>query len=155
MGASFSSTTYSPDNLIAGEFPLLSKVVTLLSGQNLARGAVLGKITKAGASSAAKGGGNTGNGTCTVDGTTPVKAGAKTGVYKVRCVEVATNNGIFEVRDPDGFVIGGQIIMAAGAGAFDDDIKFALADGSSDFVVGDGFDITVAAGSGRTRCRGS
>ena len=43
----------------------------------------------------------------------------------------------------------GEVVMAGGAGAFDDDIKFAVADGGTDFIVGDGFDITVAAGSGK------
>ena len=46
--ASFSSSTYSPDKLIAGELPPKSRKITLLAGQNLARGAVLGKITASG-----------------------------------------------------------------------------------------------------------
>lgn len=149
MPASFASSTPTPwDGLLVGEVEPLSRKITLLSGQNLSRGAVLGKITVAGATSAAKSGGNTGNGTLTMDGTTPVKAGAKVGVYKVRFTIAATNNGTFIVTDPDGMQIG-TIVMAAGAGAFDDDLKFAIADGSTDFVVGDGFDITVAAGSGK------
>lgn len=123
------------------------EVVTVLSGTAAFDiGMVLGKITRGAATSAAKSGGNTGNGTLTVDGTTPVKAGAKSGVYTVRFIAAATNNGTFRVTDPDGFVIG-DVVMAAGAGAFDNDIKFAVADGASDFIVGDGFDITVAAGS--------
>lgn len=119
---------------------------TILSGSGvLALGMVLGKITKAGASSAAKSGGNTGNGTLTLDGTTPVRSGAKAGVYTVRLITAAANAGTFRVTDPDGFVLGD-----VGVGAtFDNDIKFATADGSSDFIVGDGFDITVAAGSGK------
>lgn len=44
--ASFSSAAFSEDKLIAGNAHLLvGKKVTLVSGQNLARGAVLGKIT--------------------------------------------------------------------------------------------------------------
>lgn len=42
------SETYTPDKLIAGDYPLVSDVVTILSGQNLARGACLGKITASG-----------------------------------------------------------------------------------------------------------
>lgn len=125
------------------------EVVTILSGTAAFEiGMVLGKITRGAATSAAKSGGNTGNGTLTVDGTTPVKAGAKTGVYTVRFTAAATNNGTFRVTDPDGFVLG-DVVMAGGAGAFDNDIKFAVADGATDFIVGDGFDITVAAGSGK------
>jgi len=48
MPASFSSSTFSPDNLIAGEYPVNSRKITLISGQNLVRGAVLGKITASG-----------------------------------------------------------------------------------------------------------
>ena len=49
MSASFSSATYSEDKLIAGNANLLvAKKVTLISGQNLVRGSVLGKITTGG-----------------------------------------------------------------------------------------------------------
>jgi hypothetical protein len=40
--------TYSPDNLIAGDFPVITEGVTIKAGQNLSRGAVLGKITSTG-----------------------------------------------------------------------------------------------------------
>jgi len=46
--ASFSSASYQPDRLIAGELPLVSRSITLISGQDLSRGAVLGKITASG-----------------------------------------------------------------------------------------------------------
>lgn len=147
MSASFSSTSFSPDALLVGG-EILSRSITLLTGQNLTRGTVLGKVSVGAAVSAAKAGGNTGNGTLTMDATTPVKNGAKVGVYTVRFTVAAANNGTFIVEDPDGNQIG-AIVMAAGAGAFDDDLKFAIADGATDFVVGDGFDITVAAGSGK------
>lgn len=50
MKASFSTDgTYQPDALIAGNAALLvGRKVTLLAGQNLARGAVLGKVTASG-----------------------------------------------------------------------------------------------------------
>lgn len=40
--------TYVPDALIAGDFPIRTRLVTLVSGQNVARGAVLGIITTGG-----------------------------------------------------------------------------------------------------------
>ena len=40
------STT--PDNLIAGDYPRTERVVTIASGGNLTKGAVLGKITTSG-----------------------------------------------------------------------------------------------------------
>ena len=114
---------------------------TLKSGQNLVHGAVLGKVTALSSSSAAKSGGNTGNGTLTLDGTTPLLVSHQAGVYTVRCITAATNGGTFEVYDPTGDSLG---IVAVGA-TFANQIKFAIADGSSDFIVGDGFDITVTA----------
>jgi hypothetical protein len=47
--ATFTSTAYTPDQLIAGNAALLyHEPVTLLAGQNLLRGALLGKITASG-----------------------------------------------------------------------------------------------------------
>lgn len=93
------------------------------------------------ATPAAKAGGNTGNGALTMDATAPIGRGVKPGIYVVRCIVAATNGGTFRIEDPDGTVLGD---VAVGA-TFDDDLKFVIADGSTDFIVGDGFDITVAA----------
>jgi len=38
-------TVHTPDNLLAGDFPIRTETVTIKSGQNLPRGAVLGEIT--------------------------------------------------------------------------------------------------------------
>jgi len=46
--ASFQSQDFPFDKLFAGHLPPLSKGITLLAGQNLTRGAVLGKITASG-----------------------------------------------------------------------------------------------------------
>jgi len=120
--------------------------ITIKSGAGVVLpGTVLGKVAVAGATSAAKAGGNTGNGTLTLDVTTPVLAGAKAGIYTVRCIAADTDAATFLVEDPDGNAIG-QVELGA---TFSDDIKFVVADGGTDFVVGDGFDITIAAGSGK------
>lgn len=99
------------------------------------------------AASAAKAGGNTGNGTLTLDAVTPVLAGAKEGVYTVRLTAAAANGGTWTVEDPDGNVIGEVNVGQT----FSDDVKFTTADGGVDFIVGDGFDITVSAQEGRGR----
>lgn len=111
----------------------------------LEAGAVLAQNVLGAATVAAKAGGNTGNGTLTMDATTPLLAGAKVGVYTVRCIAAASNSGTFRVEDPDGFMLGDVVVGAT----FADDIKFVIADGAADFIVGDGFDIEVAAGNGR------
>jgi len=117
--------------------------VTLVSGQNLSAGAVLGQITSAVTASAAAYGTNTGDGAM---GAITVSAGAKAGAYKLTIIEPATDAGAFEVEDPDGVLIGtGNVAAAFSAGG----LAFTLADGAADFVAGDGFTITVAAGSGK------
>jgi hypothetical protein len=103
-------------------------------------GTVLGKKTGGTAVAAAKAG-NTGNGTFTLDATTPVVGNAQPGVYVVRCTTAAANGGTFRVFDPTGDVIGD---VAVGA-TFNDQLKFMIADGATDFVVGDEFDVTVSA----------
>lgn len=116
-------------------------VILAASQGDLVAGTVLGKITKAGTASAAAFAGNTGTGTM---GTITVGAGAKPGVYKLVIIEPATDAGKFTVEDPDGIIIGtGAVASAFSAGG----LAFTLADGT-DFVAGDGFNITVAAGAG-------
>jgi len=106
-------------------------------------GAVLGKITTGAATSAAKTGGNTGNGTM---GAVTVGAAGQVGVYTLRITAAAANAGSFNVIDPQGDIVGqGTVAVAFSGGG----LSFTLADGSTDFIVGDGFDITVAAGSGK------
>lgn len=143
MKASFDSSTLTPDRLVAGNAHLLvARSITLLSGENRTRGAVLGKQSIGAASTAFAG---TGNGAITMDATTPIRPGAKAGAYTATCITAAANGGTFRVEDPDGFVLGD---VAVGA-TFDDDIKFVIADGATDFVVGDKFTITLAAGGGK------
>ncbi|HXC40810.1 MAG TPA: head decoration protein, partial [Burkholderiales bacterium] len=112
---------------------------TLISGQNLGAGTVLGKITLGTATAAAKAGGNSGNGTITMDGSTPVLAFADVGVYTVRCITAAANGGVFEVKNPTGRSLGTVTISggAGGTGSFADQVKFVLTDGTGDFAVGD------------------
>lgn len=85
--------------------------------------------------------GNTGNGVFTIDATTPVLPNARAGVYVVRCTAAAANSGTFRVFDPEGNVLGDVVVAAT----FSDQIKFVIADGATDFVVGDEFDVDVSA----------
>jgi len=144
MSELINTQSQNGSDLFAGDFPRVVKPVTIAAGQDLAAGTVLGKITKGAATSVAKTGGNTGTGSLTLDSTTPIIANAQAGGYTAKCITAATNGGIFRVTDPKGNVLGD---VAVGS-TFSDQIKFALADGETDFVVGDGFDITIAAGSG-------
>jgi len=118
--------------------------VTVLAGQDLVMGSVIGKIKIGSVPTTGTAGTNTGNGTCV-----SVTGGAKTkvGVYNLRCVGVAANGGIFSVRDPDG-----ESLPDAVMGAYTNPaINFTLTDGATDFALGDSFTITVPAGSGKVR----
>lgn len=115
--------------------------ITIAQNQTLVVGQVLGKtaVVAGVTSSVAADAGNSGNGVFTIDGTTPVAAGAKDGIYRVINALVAANSGEFEVFDPDGINIGR---VAVGA-TFNNQIKFVIADGSNDFAIGDAFSVTV------------
>ncbi len=109
---------------------------------------VLGAVPIGAVSSAVKAAGaNTGNGTLVMDASNPSLANYQPGLYQVRCIAAAANAATFRVTDPKGDVLGDINYNGAGASAaFADQIKFAVTDGSTDFVVGDGYDITVLPG---------
>lgn len=153
-----SEQTFTRDNLLAGDAALITGHGTLLSGENRARGTVLGKITLGAASSAAKTGGNTGNGTLTLDGTTPILAKAKAGVYKFRITraivvdaDIDTQAAQGTLTDPDGFVVWMGDVPTTPGVTVQSHLKFVVLDGVTPFIVGDGFDVTIAAGSGKLK----
>jgi hypothetical protein len=123
-------------------------VVTILAGSGseraLTTGMVLGRVTKGAAVGAAVAG-ITGNGTITA--APAVGQAAKPGVYRVVCIEPATNGGKFSVEDPNGILVG---IATVGV-EFATQLTFTIADGAADFAAGDAFTITVAAGSGKVK----
>ncbi|MBN3852003.1 head decoration protein [Paraburkholderia sp. Ac-20340] len=119
------------------------EMVTLAGAVVVLAGQVLG-YKAGGVVSAAAADGNTGNGAITPDATTPTLTGAQLGVYTAVCTAAAANGGTFQVTDPAHNVLG---TVAVGA-AFSNQIKFVIADGATDFVVGDTFDIEVIAITG-------
>lgn len=118
------------------------EAVTVKSGSNLSACAVLATIVSGTSASAAKSGGNTGNGTCVVDATTPLLLGAKFGVYKARFLTTTS----IRLEDPDGFVLGDTTIggSTGNSATIAEQIKAAITQGSTPFAAGDGFDITVS-----------
>lgn len=80
----------------------------------------------------------TGNGAL---GAVTVADYVNTGVYYIRIVKAASNAGDFVLVDPAGDVIGHGTVGVAFAQA---GFSFTLADGATDFVVGDSFKLTVA-----------
>ncbi|MCC7271413.1 MAG: head decoration protein [Alphaproteobacteria bacterium] len=121
------------------------RVVLLSSGaaRTIASGTVLGRVATATPATGAAAGGNTGNG---VLGAVTVGAGAAPGIHRLTVTAAAANGGAFMVRDPAGKVVGIGAVGVAFAGG---GLAFTLADGATDFAVGDAFTITVAPGSGK------
>lgn len=65
------------------------------------------------------------------------------GRYIVKCVEAVTDGGIFDVYGPGGLYIGKATV---GTAFMSDIIAFSIADGATDFIVGDYFTLDVADG---------
>lgn len=115
---------------------------TLISGQSLLAGKVVGRVYSGGTAAAAAQAGNTGNG---VMGAVTV-TNAPPGNYQVVITAPGANVGEFEVRAPGGAVIGqGTVASAYSAGG----LAFTLADGATDFAAGDTFNIVVTGGAGK------
>lgn len=129
------------------EVNFVRDVVTVPSGTAACSvGQVLGMQKIGPASSAAKTGGNTGAGTLTMDATTPELANVKVGVYTVSVLAVGT----VTVTDPNGAIVGEFTYGAGATVTFANELKFAFTDdGTTHFVAGDGFVVTVAAGPGK------
>jgi len=100
-------------------------------------GTVLGKTLVSGSAAAVAGASNTGNGTM---GSITVSSHAKIGQYVLRITVASSNAGAFEMLNANGSVVGTGNVASAFVGA---GLAFTLADGSTDFIVGDTFVITV------------
>ena len=135
------SETYVPGNLVVPDFPLLTKQVTILAGQNLDVGSLIGEISKVCPTTGTADGGNSGNGTCT-----SVTAGTKAelGTYTLRCIDADTDAATFAVYTPSGVRL---YDAATGVAYSSPHINFTVSDGSADFVVGDSFTIAITSPS--------
>ena len=142
--------TIKTEGIHSGEF-LLSEangsrsrevvVITAGSGR-LAAGTLIAQLTAANALTPTAKAGNTGNGTV---GAVTVTSAAASGTYSLTITEAAANGGTFELTDPAGQFVGeGQVGQPFTGGG----ITFTLSDGSTDFVVGDGFTLAVKASLG-------
>jgi len=143
MIASSESVVNTEDNLIANDTPQIATGVgTLITGQNLVRGAVLGKITRTLGATTANGS-NTGNGTVTG---AAMGENALNGTYTLTCTAIAANGGTFSVTAPDGDALPDASVGSAYA---NEQINFTINDGATDFALGDSFTIAIDAGSNK------
>jgi hypothetical protein len=125
-----------------GEMYTVRRDVQLATGQKLVRGSVLGQITLGTATAAVKTGGNTGGQTI---GGVSAKSKTSVGVYQVRCV-TAGAAAVFSVVGPDGSRLADAQLGTAYANQY---LGFTITASGAAPVVGDGFDITIPAGSGQ------
>jgi hypothetical protein len=68
----------------------------------------------------------------------------KDGLYSVKCITAVAHGGVFEVRDPDGNLLGTATIPAGAGNSVDfnhPQIRFTITDGTTDFIVNDEFSI--------------
>lgn len=112
----------------------------LNSGQNLFTGTVLGRLLVAGAAVATAG--NTGNGAVTVAAT--IGKSTIVGDYTLVCVAAAGNAGTFNLYDPMGNHV--RQITVGGGATSSPHLTITIADGATDFVVGDSFTVPVTPG---------
>lgn len=117
--------------------------ITVLSGQNLKAGAVIGRVDRAIGRCSVPAVVGTGNGTMSkVFGGPEVLRGN----YVVKCTAAVANGGTFSVTNPNGKALP-ALTLTAGSGnttAYTSrEINFSITDGSTDFVVNDSFTIVV------------
>jgi hypothetical protein len=111
--------------------------VTVLSGQNLKAGAVVGRVSKGVGRMTVPTVVGTGNGTVST-----VFGGPETlvGNYVVTCITAAANGGTFSVVNPAGKALPNAVV---GTPYRSREINFTINDGSTDFIVGDAFTFAV------------
>lgn len=118
---------------------------TLNSGQNLVGGTVLGQLLTPGAATFV---GTVGTrGAVTVAAT--IGPQTQVGTYKLICTAASANAGTFQLRAPDGSLVAfdtATVITVAGGAFTSDHLGITIADGATDFSVGDTYTIAVTAG---------
>lgn len=138
------------EGVYTGEF-LLSEAngsrsreeVVISAGSGILKaGTLIALITAANALTPVAKAGNVGNGTIA---SVTVTSAAASGAYNLAIIEAAANAGKFELVGPNGALVGEGTVGQAFTGA---GLTFTLGDGATDFVVGDGFTLTVLANLG-------
>ncbi|VAW81816.1 hypothetical protein MNBD_GAMMA13-1159 [hydrothermal vent metagenome] len=112
------------------------EAITVLLGEKLVAGAVVGAVNT-GTAAAVADSGNTGDGTM---GAITVSGSAQAGDYRLTFLDPAVDAGAFVVEDAAGISYGTGDVAAPFSGG---GLSFTLADGAVDFVAGDAFTITV------------
>jgi len=138
--------------MIGDNYPFEDSLLTFAAEDTFVEGTILAKSKVAAGAVAPKGGGNTGDGTCTEFALASGKV-AKVGSYKALCtVAGITHGGTFEVTDPNGALIGTFVMPNTAGGVYvfeGDGITFKLTDAGTNFAIGDLFTLAVTAIAGK------
>jgi hypothetical protein len=139
-GAALTEGQHAGEFLLQETSPGRRETITVLSGQNLKAGAVVGRVSKGVGRASTPTVVGTGNGTMT-----QVFAGPEIqkGNYVVTCITAAANNGTFSVVNPSGKALPNAVLAAGSVTYRSREINFVITDGGTDFIVGDSFTIVV------------
>lgn len=138
LGATLTEGQHAGEFLAWEATSFKREAVTVLSGQSLSPGAVIGRVSKGIGRAVGSAVTGTGNGTL---GSIFAGPEIQVGTYTLTCTAAATNAGTFSVTCPDGKALPGATVGSAYVSRH---VNFTIADGSTDFVVGDAFTITVS-----------
>ncbi|HEV8642164.1 MAG TPA: head decoration protein [Methylomirabilota bacterium] len=143
-GASLTEGQHAGEFLLGERSADTRETVTVLSGQNLKAGAVVGRVNKGVGRVSTPTVVGTGNGTATL-----VFAGPEVelGNYVLTCITAVANGGVFSLVAPSGKALP-NLTLTVGAGATtaytSRHINFSITDGSTDFAVNDAFTFIVS-----------
>jgi len=129
---------YTGEALVAEQHSLLRETVTVLSGQTLKANAVVGRVSKGVGRLSTPTVVGTGNGVASA-----VFAGpeAVVGNYVLTCTAAAANAGTFSVTNPAGLLLPPLTVAVAYRSR---ELNCLIADGATDFIVGDAFTFVVS-----------
>lgn len=131
-----------PD-IVRQELDGFSRETVTFTASAISLCAVVGCVTK-GAPVAAADAGNAGNG---VISGLALGDQAESGVYSLECtVAGGSNAGTFAVFTPEGLRLKDAVV---GKAYISPHLALTIGDGTADFAVGDGFEVTVPDGSGK------
>ncbi|NIJ40349.1 hypothetical protein FHS78_000619 [Parvibaculum indicum] len=131
---------HAGEHLVSEANGYRSRSVGTITGGKYAAGTMLGKITEGGTVTVSEATfEGTGTGALTL-ATPAYSAAVHEGDYQAICVDPATDGGLFNVLRPDGTMDG----VAKVGVAYDGEVKFTIADDTTDFAAGDTFTIPVA-----------
>lgn len=144
IGATLTEGQYATEAIVWEANSLFRKSITVLSGQNLKAGAVIGRVNRGVGRMSVPTVVGTGNGTVNT-----VFGGPETqvGNYVVTCTSAVTHGGVWSVVNPSGKALP-ALTMTPGAGGStlyrSREINFTIVDGSTDFAAGDVFTFVVS-----------